>query len=107
MPVTGPSATAVVQLSRAEQWVLHHVLLDAVGPDGNAPADQDEEARPSLDVLEKLEDGTFEFTRAELELIRRSCGAHARNTEAAADRNLATAVAERIEAALEDGPMVR
>lgn len=103
MPVTDPSATAVVELSRAEQWVLHHVLLDAIDPAGGSSGVAGDGARPSRGVVEKLEAGAFEFTRAELELIRRACRAHARTTEAAADRNLASAVAARIDAALGEG----
>lgn len=102
MPVTDPTATVVVDLSRAEQWVLHHALLDTVGPaDESADTDPEDEPRPALDVVEKLEAGTFEFTREELDLVRRTCRAHARATDATADRNLASAVDERIGAALE------
>lgn len=102
MPVTDPSATAAIELSRAEQWVLHHVLLDAIGlADGRRRARSDLEAEPYLDAIEKLEAGRFEFTVAELERIRRACDAHARTTELAADRNLAAAVANRASATVE------
>ena len=105
MPVTDPTGTTVVDLSRAEQWVVHHVLLDSIGladgevADGDQPSDH---AESSLAAIEKLEAGSFEFTPSELAFIRRACGDHARSTEATADRNLASSVAERIETVLGD-----
>lgn len=107
MSVIDPKTTNSVELSRAEQWVVHHVLLDALGladgdPDGTV---DDHESQRSLAVIEKLESGSFEFTPAELTLLRRACGAHARNTEATADRNLATAVANRVDVILRDVPV--
>lgn len=102
MPVTDPTSTTVLDLSRAEQWVLHHVMLEAVAADGGDEAGR--EPGPALRVLEKLEAGAFAFTLAELECVRGACGRHARTTEAAADRNLASAVSARIEPALEERP---
>ena len=102
MPVSDPSRSTVVELSRAEQWVVHHVLLESIGladgepNDGTDPTDLPER---SLAVLEKLESGTFEFTADELSFLRQECNRHARATSATADRNLASSVAERIETA--------
>lgn len=117
MPVTDPTGTVVVDLSRAEQWVLHHVLLDALDlADGepNDLADRGERPRgaadatePSLTVIEKVESGSFAFTPAELAFIHRACGTHAQTTEAAADRNLASAVARRVEAVIGDSSAPR
>lgn len=105
MSVIDPAATNSVELSRAEQWVVHHVLLDALGlADGRtkAPVDADAEPQRSLEVIEKLESGSFEFTPAELSFLRQACGDHARTTEATADRNLATAVANRVDVILRE-----
>lgn len=99
MPVPDPTTPVEIELSRAEQWVAHHVLLDAIGlADGSeVPAETDD---PAIDVargaLEKLERGTFEFTAGELDALQRACREHARTTEAGADRNLATAISDRI-----------
>jgi hypothetical protein len=105
MPISDPTGSTVVELSRAEQWVVHHVLLAAVGlADGESShEDLDEEVlERNLDVIEKVEAGRFEFTPAELSLLKQACGDHARRTRATADRNLASAVADRIEATVED-----
>lgn len=103
MPVSDPSGSTVVELSRAEQWVVHHVLLDSIGlADGEPgrPSDGTDRPQRTLDVLEKLESGSFEFTADELSLLKRACGDHARTTRATADRNLASSVADRIDSAL-------
>ena len=105
MPVSDPTGTTVVELSRAEQWVVHHVLLDDIGlaaGDVDEALDDREGGGPSLAAIEKLEAGSFQFSPAELDFIRRACGEHARATDAVADRNLASAVAERIDLVLED-----
>lgn len=102
MPVSDPSRSTVVELSRAEQWVVHHVLLETIGlADGelSEPSDPDELPQRNLAVLEKLEAGQFEFTADELVFLRRACDRHARVTPATADRNLASSVADRIETA--------
>lgn len=90
----------VVELSRAEQWVVHHVLLESLGlADGERcrPTEADDLPQPSLAILEKLEDGTFAFTSEELGFLQRACSDHARSTGATADRNLASSVADRID----------
>lgn len=103
MPVTDPSATATVELSRAEQWVLHHVLLDAIGlADGQGGGQVGATEQTYFDAIRRLEEGTTEFTLCQPERIRRACAAHARTTNLAADRNLAAAVADRIAANFED-----
>lgn len=105
MPISDPTGTTVVELSRAEQWVVHHVLLDAIGlaaGDVDEAIEDADDAGPSLGAIEKLESGSFQFTADELAFIRRACGAHASATEAVADRNLASSVAERIDLVLDD-----
>ena len=101
MPVSDPTGSTAIELSRAEQWVVHHVLLESIGlADGEPNRDDDAgtPAQQSVDVLEKVEAGTFEFTEEELSFLREACDRHARRTAATADRNLATSVASRIEA---------
>lgn len=100
MPVPDPTGTTVVELSRAEQWVVHHVLLESIGlADGESrSAEAADLPQPSLAILEKLEAGSFEFTSEELTFLKRACSDHARSTRATADRNLASSVAERIDA---------
>lgn len=100
MPVSDPSGSTVIELSRAEQWVVHHVLLESIGlADGEPgdPTDSTDLPQRSLAVLEKLEAGSFEFTLDELTFIRRACDRHASTTRATADKNLASSVADRIE----------
>lgn len=103
MPVSDPASPVSIELSRAEQWVAHHVLLDAIGlADGSEPpAEEADPADPQVAAITKLESGTFEFTVEELGLLRRACAEHARTTEATADRNLASAVADRIGSSVE------
>jgi len=104
MPVSDPTGTTVVELSRAEQWVVHHLLLESLGlADGERcrQGDAEEPAEPSLVILQKLEEGTFAFTGEELSFLRRACSDHARTTRATADRNLASSVADRIDSAIQ------
>lgn len=98
MPVSDPASAVEIDLSRAEQWVAHHVLLDSLGlADGDSPDETDRQATDAArDALGKLETGRFEFTAAELDVLARACRQHARTTGAAADRNLATAISDRI-----------
>lgn len=58
-----------LSLSRAEQWTLHHVLLDALEADrtGDAVAAVPLELRQAF---ETLDDGGETFTRAQLKAIR-------------------------------------
>lgn len=107
MPVSDPTGTTVVELSRAEQWVVHHVLLDSIGlADGQREhgAEDDELPESCLAMIEKLEEGSFAFTGEELSFLRRACQDHARATRATADRNLASSVADRIEMAVHERP---
>lgn len=99
MPVSDPASPVEIDLSRAEQWVAHHVLLDAIGlADGTEPPAEtnDQTTDAARGALEKLETGTFEFSIGELDALQRACREHALTTEAVADRNLATAVSDRI-----------
>lgn len=107
MPVSDPSRSTTIELSRAEQWVVHHVMLETIGlADGepSGPSDATDLPVRSLAVLEKLEAGAFELTPDELGFLRRACDRHARTTPATADRNLASAVADRIDCAIHDRP---
>ena len=103
MPVSDPTGTTVVELSRAEQWVVHHVLLESLGlADGEQcrQGDAEDPVEPSLGIIQKLEEGTFAFTGEELSYLLRACSDHARTTRATADRNLASSVADRIDSAI-------
>ncbi len=56
-------------LSREEQWVLHHVMLDRMELEARSP----EADAPSIEiyrVFKKLEAGTHRFTRRERRLLR-------------------------------------
>lgn len=105
MPISDPTGSTIVELSRAEQWVVHHVLLSSVGlADGEPePEEIDNDViERNVEVLEKVEAGRFQFTPSELALIKEACGDHARSTHATADRNLASAVADRIQTRIEE-----
>ena len=56
-------------LSRDEAWTVHHVVLDRI----EAEATATDREPPSIDVFrvfEKLENGTAQFTRTELQALR-------------------------------------
>lgn len=90
-----------IELSRAEQWVVHHVLLDSVGLARTGAEDPPECV---LDILEKLESGDHAFTPFELDHIRYACDVyiHAPATPER-DRGIATAVVDRVDDALGEG----
>lgn len=105
MPTTDQAATLTLRLSRAEEWVVHHVVLDALRlVEDETDNESDEEAvlTNGRSVLQKLEGRTHQFTPGELALIHRTCSNHAKLTSEASDRNLAGAVTDRIETVLAD-----
>lgn len=59
-----------LDLSREEQWVLHHVLLDRIELEAQAPADTDPPPITVYRVFEKLEAGTHQFSRYERQGLR-------------------------------------
>ena len=105
MPVSDPTGTTAINLSRAEQWVVHHVLLKSIGLADGEPSTEAIEAavlEQNLELIEKIEAGFFEFTPAELSIVKQACGIHARRTNAGSDENLASAVVDRIDTTVDD-----
>lgn len=60
---SSPAETAALSLSRAEQWTLHHVLVDRLTGEGN-PSTALVEAFSTLDA------GGTAFTRPQLERLQ-------------------------------------
>ncbi|TYL37913.1 hypothetical protein CV102_14395 [Natronococcus pandeyae] len=57
-------------LSREEQWVLHHTLLDRMESEVRSPADTDPPPLAVYRVFEKLEAGTHRFSQRERRCLR-------------------------------------
>jgi len=57
-------------LSREEQWVLHHVMLDSIEMESRAPESTDPPSLAVYQVFEKLDTGTRRFTEHEHRCIR-------------------------------------
>ena len=90
-----------LDLSRPEQWIVHHVMLDSIGL---GPGDDDLTDPPAcvLAVIGKLESDDHEFTPLELDHIGYACGAYARREGTPeVDRELAATIVARVDEALE------
>ncbi len=61
---------SALDLSREEQWVLHHVILDRMELEARAPADTNPPPVAVYRVFEKLEAGTHRFSRCERQCLR-------------------------------------
>ncbi|GAA0683073.1 hypothetical protein GCM10009020_35590 [Natronoarchaeum mannanilyticum] len=61
---------SLLDLSREEQWVLHHVILDCIEMESRAPESTDSPALAVYRVFEKLERGTHRFSQRECQCIR-------------------------------------
>lgn len=60
----------VFDLSREEQWVLHHVILDRLELEAQAPADTDAPPLAVYRVFEKLDSGMYQFSECEHERLK-------------------------------------
>ena len=91
-----------IDLHRAEQWVIHHVMLDSIGI-ARARASPVEPPECVLEILRKLEAENQAFTPLELDHIRHACGAygHANDTPDI-DRQLASGIVDQITEMLDD-----
>lgn len=54
-----------LDLSREEQWVVHHVLLDRIESERQSPEDADPPSLAVFRAFEKLEAGTHRFSPSE------------------------------------------
>ncbi|WP_306053907.1 DUF7853 family protein [Natronococcus wangiae] len=59
-----------INLSREEQWVLHHVMLDRMELEAQSPADTDPPSIAVYRVFEKLEAGTHQFSQSECQCLQ-------------------------------------
>ncbi|NHN41449.1 hypothetical protein G9C85_07330 [Halorubellus sp. JP-L1] len=98
-PAPDRTPTNRLELSRAEAWVVHHVVLAHL-------LDEDADAQPwwALEVAEKLEAGENRFTAFEAWRLRCALVEYAdRDATPEADVALSVAVVDRIDSEF-DGP---
>ncbi|AGB38915.1 DUF7853 family protein [Natronococcus occultus] len=88
-----------LNLSRAQQWVLHHVLLDRLELEANAPAATDPPSPAVYRAFDKLDHGCVRFTRRER---HRLCEAVRQYADAAETPERDRPIAERVLAELRD-----
>lgn len=105
MTVPRYTGAVALPLPRDARWVVHHLMLDALGL-ASAEADPVENPPESiLSVLEKLESGEQYFTPFELDNVRYACKAYTLDADAPRDdRDCAQAVVRRIDEVLADVP---
>lgn len=91
-----------LELSRAEEWLVHTVMLDGLGLAG--PGSDSRTPTPcELRILEQLENGPPVFTPIELDHIRHACGSYSRAKDVpTGDRDLAADILHRIDDAFGD-----
>lgn len=92
-----------LDLSREEQWVLHHVLLDRIELEVQAPADTDPPPLGVFQVFEKLdtptntETATQQFTPCELQCLHEQLRQYAgESTIPAHDQDIAAQLLPRL-----------
>ncbi len=85
-------------LSREEQWVLHHVMLDSIEMESRAPENADPPPLAVYQVFEKLDTGTRRFTGHERRCIRDELRRYA-DAENTPDRDkpIAKSILDRLE----------
>lgn len=71
-----PSYTETIEASRADQWTLHHVLLDRLEreADGEMPSPLPPQLVEVTTAFETLDAGDLTFTVPQLEAIRAVLG---------------------------------
>ena len=65
MTVQNPREQTNFELSREEQWVLHHVLLDRIELEAKAPGETEPPPLEAFRLFEKLEAGELRFSSRE------------------------------------------
>lgn len=102
MPESQSSPSAVsLSLPLEEQWTLHHVLLDRIEREAEAPSNVDSPPVEAYRAFETLDAGETDFTVAQLEAIRTVPAAYHHAPEWERDRprieRLLHRVSDRIE----------
>lgn len=69
-PPPSPVETTTLSLSRAEQWTLHHVLLDRLDRLDPVEIADDAASAELREAFETLDSGGDTFTRGELERMQ-------------------------------------
>lgn len=97
MTTSSGHTEAVLELSREEQWMLHHVMLDRMELEARSPAETDPPPVAVYRVFEKLETGTHRFSRCERRCLRAELCQHAEAMDTPErDRPLATQILDKL-----------
>lgn len=104
MTATTDRQEVALDLSRAQQWVLHHVLLDRIELGANAPETVDPPSPAVYRAFDKLDHGSVRFTRRER---HRLCEEVRRYAEAAETPDRDRPTAERVLAKFRDSLAVQ
>lgn len=92
---------ATLELSRAQRWVLHHVLLDRIELEAAAPAATEPLSPATRRAFKKLDDGCTRFTRRERRRLRDEvCRYAAATATPERDRPVAERVGEKLRRSL-------
>lgn len=70
MATLNEPSRSTLNLSREEQWVLHHVMLDRIELELHAPETTDPPSIAVYRVFEKLENGIHRFSQRERQCIK-------------------------------------
>ena len=105
MSTNTQSHHVVIEMSLAESWVVHHVLLDSIGL---ASGEDPNKTPPDwvVRILRKVEAEEFDFSTLELDHVCHELSKYACAEDTpAADRRLARQVISRAEELLEDSDL--
>lgn len=97
-----------LDLSREEQWVLHHVLLDRIELETRAPADTDPPPLGVFQMFEKLDAHTDtemqQFTPGELRCLREELRQYATESNIPErDQDVVTRLLSRVAEVVDSG----
>lgn len=108
MTVPAHTPTISLDLSRQDQWILQHVLLDRVERKARTAEQSDPPTLGAFRAVDTLEAGVYEFTSDERGVLARELTASVEaDCAAERDRDAAAALLERVRDAVDGQPSVR
>lgn len=103
MTTANESGAVSIDFTWAEEWLVHHVVLDTMGLAAKEPTPRaDDPPWRVVRILEAIEEGQYAFTLFELDFIRDACRAYANNLEGHTDdHEQAEAIIDQVSRAIE------
>ena len=82
MNIPDRQGALTLYLSREEQWIVHHVLLDRMELEARAPVDAEPPPIEVFRIFEKIEAGVEQFSPKELQHLAEELSRYTERSEA-------------------------